>query len=116
MFSTGEFTTVPPAPCGNKGFEMKTRNLMPLGLWVVVLLDELLPPQEIMLTLTATSTRMLLKILFKPGTPKGMKDKDLDARKRIITERLRRICPLVPSLFRRHAKATFLLYSEQNGY
>jgi hypothetical protein len=34
---------------------------------------------------------MLTEIRFKPGTPKSMKDRDLDARKRIITERLRRI-------------------------
>ena len=44
-----------------------------------------------MVTLAATSTKMLIKILFKPGTPKSMRDRDLDARKRIITERLRRI-------------------------
>ena len=41
-----------------------------------------------MLTLTVTSTKILMKILFKPGTPKSMRDRDLDARKRIITERL----------------------------
>jgi hypothetical protein len=38
------------------------------------------------------STNMLRKSLFKPGTPKSVKDRDLDARKRIITERPRRIC------------------------
>jgi hypothetical protein len=85
MFSTGTFA--PPVP--KSGFETKTRNLMPLGLCVVVL-EEPLPPQEIMPTLAVKSTKMLTKILFKPGTPKGMKNRDLDARKRIITERLRR--------------------------
>ena len=34
---------------------------------------------------------MLTRILFKTGTPKSIRDKDLDARKRIITERPRRI-------------------------
>ena len=53
--------------------------------------EGLLFPQEIMVRLTATSAKMPIKILFKPGTPKSKKDKDLDARKRIITERLRRI-------------------------
>jgi hypothetical protein len=50
----------------------------------------LLYPQEIT-TLTAISTKILAKILFKPGTPKSMKDRDLDARKRIITEPVGRI-------------------------
>ena len=87
MFNTGRFV---PVPVGNRGFEMKTRKGRPLGL-CVVLEDLPLYPQEIMLTLAAKSTKMLTKILFKPGTPKSMKDRDLDARKRIITERLRRI-------------------------
>jgi hypothetical protein len=86
MFSTGAFV---PVPLGKSGFETNTRNLRPLGLFVVV--EELLLPQEIMVTLAATSTKMLTKILFKPGTPKSMRDRDLDARKRIITERLRGI-------------------------
>jgi hypothetical protein len=34
---------------------------------------------------------MPIRVLFKPGTPKRMKDRDLDARNRIIAERLRRI-------------------------
>jgi hypothetical protein len=69
--------------------EIKTRNERPLGWWVFG--EELLLPQEIMVTLAAMSTKILAKILFKPGTPKSMKDRDLDARKRIITERLLRI-------------------------
>jgi len=85
MFSTGVLTV----PLGKSGFEMNTRNWRPLGLFVV--LGRLLLPQEIMVTLAVTSTRMLAKILFKLGTPKSMRDRDLDARKRIITERLRGI-------------------------
>jgi hypothetical protein len=42
MFSTCVFNTVPvPFPCGKRGFEIKTRNLIPLGLRVVVVLEEL---------------------------------------------------------------------------
>jgi hypothetical protein len=85
MFSTGRFV---PVPVGNRGFEMKTRNLKPLGLCVV--LEGLLLPQEIV-TPAAMSAKILAKILFKPGTPKSMKDRDLDARKRIITEPVGRI-------------------------
>jgi hypothetical protein len=48
-------------------------------------------PQEIRAVQTIMSATMLTEIRFKPGTPKSMKDRDLDARKRIITERLRRI-------------------------
>jgi hypothetical protein len=86
MFSTGKLI---PVPVGKSGFETKTRNFRPLARCVVV--EGLLLPQEIMVTLAAISTKTLSKILFKPGTPKSMKDIDLDARKRIITERLRRI-------------------------
>src|SRR5579872_3366564 len=97
MFNTGRFV---PVPVGNRGLETKTRNLRPLGL--CVLAEEfLLEPQEIMLTLATTSTKMLTKILFKRGTPKSMKDRDLDARKRIITELLWRICFAAPALLAR---------------
>jgi len=58
--------------------------------------EELLLPQERMVTQAAASTKMLTKILFKPGTPKSKKDRDLDARKRIITEPLRRISAALP--------------------
>jgi len=92
MFRTGELVPVTPVAPGYSGLEMKTRNVRPLGLWVVVLEEEPPLPQEIMVTLTAMSTNMLRKSLFKPGTPKSVKDRDLDARKRIITERLPRIC------------------------
>src|ERR1700674_204955 len=85
MFSTGEF----PAPLGKSGFETKTRNLRPLTACVV--LEELLFPQEIIVTLAVTSANIVIKVLLKLGTPKSVKDRDLDARKRIITERLPRI-------------------------
>ena len=95
MFNTGTLVPVAPPPVGNSGLEIKTRNVRPLGLCVV--LDEFpLLPQEIMVTLTAMSTNMLRKSLFKPGTPKSVKDRDLDARKRIISERPRRISAPVP--------------------
>jgi hypothetical protein len=32
------------------------------------------------------STAIAIKVLFKPGTPKSMKDGDLDAKSGIITE------------------------------
>jgi hypothetical protein len=115
MLNTGEIVSVPLAPLALSGFEMKARNLMPLGLCVVVV-EELLLPQEIMVILTVTSTKMLAKILFKPGTPKSMKDKDLDARNRIITEPLRRILRAEHCVCGQDAKAAVLLYSEENGY
>jgi hypothetical protein len=114
MFTTG----VPPAPLGKRGFETKARNLSLLGplLVLVLVLEELELPQETMLTPTAISTKMLTKTLFKPGTPKRMRDRDLDARKRIITERLGRILADARAVAARDAKATLLLYSEENGY
>jgi hypothetical protein len=113
MFRTGAFSPVPPIPVGNRGFDIKTLKVRPLGLCVV--LEEPLPPQEIMVTLAATSTKMLIKILFKPGTPKSVKDRDLDARKRIITERLGRISSVGSACLPPDAKASVLLYSEENG-
>src|ERR1022692_1017400 len=88
MFRTG---AVPPLT-GSRGFETKARNLRPLTLWVLLGAPEL--PQEIVVTLPAKSTTMLIRVLFKPGTPKSMRDRDLDARNRIITERLGRISAL----------------------
>jgi hypothetical protein len=58
---------------------------------------------------------MLIKILFKPGTPKSMRDRDLDARKRIISERLRGIWRRMAGAAGVDAKAAILLYSEENG-
>jgi hypothetical protein len=47
-------------------------------------LEEL--PQETIATPLAMSTAIAIKVLFKPGTPKRMKDGDLDAKGGIITE------------------------------
>jgi hypothetical protein len=69
-----------------------------------------------MTILAVTSAMILARVLFKPGTPKTMRDRDLDARKRIIAERLGRILAAVPASSRQDAKALALLYSEQNGY
>jgi hypothetical protein len=68
---------------GCNGFETKARNLRPL---VLVCLEEL--PQETIATPLAMSTPTAIKVLFKPGTPKSMKDGDLDAKAGIITEPL----------------------------
>jgi hypothetical protein len=51
MFSTCVFDTAPvPFPCGKRGFEMKTRNLIPLGFFGVVLeeLEELAVLEELL--------------------------------------------------------------------
>jgi hypothetical protein len=37
------------------------------------------------------STAIVIEVRLKPGTPKSKRDKDLDAKKRIITEPLWRI-------------------------
>src|ERR1700733_7666899 len=98
---------------------MKTRNARPLGLVEIVLVvapELLLFPQAIMVRLAAVSAKMPSKILFKPETPKSMKDRDLDARNRIITERLRRIYGRSRHTGRQDAKAASLLYPENNVY
>src|SRR5208337_1734204 len=84
MFSTGKL----PLPLGNSALETKARNLSLLARVLVLGAPEL--PQETTVRLAAASTKTPTKILFKPGTPKSMRDRDLDARKRIITERVRR--------------------------
>jgi hypothetical protein len=120
IFSTGKNGPPPPVPvpAGKSAFEIKTRNLSPLGLVeivLVVVLEGLLFPQEIKVTQTAASAKMPINILFKPGTPKSVKDRDLDARKRIITERLQRNLGPDQGASRQDAKAAILLYSEENG-
>ena len=79
IFRTGELRPPP----GRRALETKARNLSPL----MVCLLELLP-QETTATLAAMRTATLVKAFFKPGTPKSMKDRDLDARNGIITERI----------------------------
>jgi hypothetical protein len=95
IFKTGKNGPAPPVPvpAGKSGFEIKTRKVSPLGLLEMVLgiAVGFFFPQEIRAVQTIMSATMLTEIRFKPGTPKSMKDRDLDARKRIITERLRRI-------------------------
>jgi hypothetical protein len=84
---------VPAVPDGNKGFETKARTASPLGFVVVVEVVpvvveglETLPLQETKTRLTTRRTTQASAILFKPETPKSMKDKDLDAKHRIIAE------------------------------
>jgi hypothetical protein len=113
MFTAGKCE---PTPVGKSGFVTKTRNLSLLGPLLVAAVEELELPHETMATLAATSAKMLTKILFKPGTPKSMRDRDLDARNRIITERVERILAAAHGYRHRDAKATVLLYSEKNGH
>lgn len=87
MFSTG--LKEPPTPDGFSGLETKARDASPLGrplpVPVPTPLEELLL-QEINATLAKTRTTRQKKQFFKPGTPKSMKDNDLDAKTGIITE------------------------------
>jgi hypothetical protein len=64
--------------------ETNARNLSPL--MCGALLEGLEPPQETIVTLAATRTAKPIKVFFKPGTPKEMKNRDLDARNGIIAE------------------------------
>ena len=56
---------------GNNAFETKARNLRPLSLCCVAVLEDFLPPQDITPTLRATSTAKLVRALFRGRTPKG---------------------------------------------
>jgi hypothetical protein len=42
------------------------------------------------LRVAAIRTAIVIEALFKPGTPKSMRDKDLDAKERIIAEPIAR--------------------------
>src|ERR1700751_644510 len=72
--------------------ETTARNFSPLGIGVED--DEeddeeellLLPPQEINPTRVRIMTARTSRHLFKQATPKGMMNKDLDAKLRIIAE------------------------------
>jgi hypothetical protein len=84
---------------GDSGLETNARNFSPLGpVGVVVVVDGLLLPQEITDTHPTNNQKILPKVFFNPGTPKGMSAGELDAKKRIITEPLehfrswRRVC------------------------
>ena len=104
-----------PIPLGNKGLETNARNLSPLTLcW---LLAELLLPQHTKATLNTMSTAKLTKVFLKPGTPKSLRDKDLDARKRIITEPESRDWQECRCLSHWHerARTALILYSQCNG-
>jgi len=73
-----------PIELGDSGLETKARNFSPLGRLVVVV--ELLLPQEITDAHPTNNKKILPKVFFNPGTPKGMSAGELDAKKRIITE------------------------------
>jgi len=70
---------------GDSGLETNARNFSPLGP-VPVVVDGLLLPQEITGTHPTNNKKILPKVFFNPGTPKGMSAGELDAKKRIITE------------------------------
>jgi hypothetical protein len=74
-----------PMELGESGLETNARNFSPLGALPVVV-DGLLLPQEITDTHPTNNQKILPKVFFNPGTPKGMSAGELDARKRIITE------------------------------
>ena len=96
MLMTGEL----PTPLGNRAFETNARNLSPLS-WCVLLAD-LLPPQETIPTLTAVSTAIVAKAFFKLGTPKSIRNKGFDARKRDYNRakcrkpEVKRLCRALP--------------------
>jgi hypothetical protein len=69
---------------GDSGFETNARNFSPLGRGPVVV--EGLLPQEITDTHPTNKQKILPKVFFNPGTPKGTSAGELDAKKRIITE------------------------------
>jgi len=64
--------------------ETRARNFKP----EVVDVDEDLPPQEIKIKASRTQATKTRTHFFKQATPKIMIKKDLDAKLRIITERL----------------------------
>jgi hypothetical protein len=82
ILRTGEAV---PIEFGDSGLETNARNFSPLGP-VVVAVEGLLLPQEITDRHPTNSQKILPKVFFNPGTPKGMSAGELDAKKRIITE------------------------------
>jgi hypothetical protein len=106
MFRTG----VGPRLEGCKGFETKARKLSRLLLcWL--LLGLLYLPQDTRIVATMRTTRVIA-LLFKPGTPQNMRDRDLDAKKRIIAEPIGGICLGGPGRVAEGAKPPFILYSQ----
>jgi len=73
MFRAGK-----PPPLGFRltGFETNARKVKPL---VVVAAFE--PPHEIRPVLSTMETKRELKVLFNPGTPRALMDRELDARR-----------------------------------
>jgi hypothetical protein len=69
---------------GLSGLETNAREASLLGR-VEAEVEELLPQEIKAMPATARPT-MPKMVLFKPGTPKSMRDKDLDAKSGIITE------------------------------
>jgi hypothetical protein len=69
-------------------WETRARNFKP----EVVVLEEDLLPQEIKIKASRTQAAKPRTVFFKQATPKVMIKKDLDAKPRIITERLGRYC------------------------
>jgi hypothetical protein len=88
MLKTGKF----PPTDGCKGLDTKALNPKPLRSVL-----ELELPQETKNTLARMRTAIPPKTLFKLGTPKSMKDSNLDAKERIITELHARILLLPPN-------------------
>lgn len=75
-------------PTGSRAFVTNARKLKPLKVCVLLVL-ELLLPHEMIATLATMSAAKPITVLFKPATPNRLRDKDFDARKRIITEQFR---------------------------
>src|SRR5271165_2106936 len=100
-----------PVPDGWRGFETKARTFNPLGFPLVLLvLGELL--HEIKTKPAAKRTLIRTKVRFKPGTPKSMKDKDLDAENGIITDlKFPNLQPLGPPHGFRMQETGSILYS-----
>jgi hypothetical protein len=72
MFNAGKLV---PEKVGLSGFETNARKLRPL--LVCLLLD---PPQETNPAASRIKTKKELKVLFNPGTPGTLQDRELDAK------------------------------------
>src|SRR5581483_3381378 len=72
IFSPGK---IDPLIVGFSGFEMNARNLSPL----VVVLE--LEPHELSPPISNMETKRALKVLFNPGTPRALQDRELDAKR-----------------------------------